>query len=175
MEAKRITTKEEMVQWAREVNNGLSTKQKCDYQDIWARSERDTLDKLFIESNGERNLIVCSVHNTMAYDEIEHLLKTWAVYQANKVVEKEMEACNNEWNKRQEVVTAQENALYDAKKSYWKRIIKLRRAMSNLVARNSYLQTDLDNCRKVNARLCRENGELKDKASRYDGIKSLLA
>lgn len=173
---KKIETKEDMLMWATAINNNpMSISEKCDFQDIWARSDRKTLDRLFIESNGSRNIIICSVHNTMSYEEVERLLKTWATDKANKIINTELETLTSDHMTKLNEVNRRENAINSCLKGYWKRIADLRRSNSELKRRNDANLTEIDRLRGL-LRTANENTRLyKEKADKYDTIKTLLA
>lgn len=172
---KKIETKEDMLAWANAINNHpMSISEKCDFQDIWARSDRKTLDRLFIESNGSRNIIVCSVHNTMSYEEVEHLLKTWAADKANKIINAEIETLTSDHMTKLNEVNRKENALNGCLKGYWKRIADLRKSNAELKRRNDAHLNEIDHLRGL-LRMANENSRLyKEKADKYDTIKALL-
>jgi hypothetical protein len=138
-----IQSKEDLVQWAKEVNNGLSIKQKPDYQDYYAHSTRADINKFFIEANGERALIVCSVHNCMAYEEVERLLTVLANHKARKVINEEIEyyanqgaARLNALNKDREIFEAEKRSFKESMKPYHKRLAALRKRNEFLEARH---------------------------------------
>jgi hypothetical protein len=63
LKIKHIASKEDLLAWARFINGGsYSLHDKCDLQDIYARSQRDDLDKFFIECEGDRKLVVPARH-----------------------------------------------------------------------------------------------------------------
>lgn len=170
----RIETKEELIAWATAVNQGLTLKEKCDYQDIWAHSNPETIKRLFLDCNGERSLIVHSVFNTMSYDAVEDLLKTWAVAKANKVVEEEIERHYKDINKRDGEVFKRELSLKDCLKGYWKRMSDIKTKVNALTRRNNYLTQANEELRKELSQLRHANFTLADKAEKYDAIKAAL-
>lgn len=171
---KRIESKEDMLRWAKEVNNGITIKQKCDYQDIWARSNREDLNKFFIENNGDRALILCSIHNTMAYDEIETLLLHLAKVKAQKIIDKEIEYYSTDYLKKLGDITKRENSLKDCLKGYWKRIALLRKSNIELRRRDTYRDQEISNYKERIRKLQSEVYEYKEKADKYDTMKRLL-
>jgi len=172
---KRIESKEDMVKWAREVNSGLTQKAKCDYQDIWAHSSRVDIDRFFIEANGDRKIIVCSVYNTMAYEEVEHLLTVLAKHKANKIIDKEIEEYNKVYDTRSYELLVREKAFSDCRKSYWKRIKSLRVKSEHLTTRTSWLESEVEEKREVIRRLQGEVLQHKTKARKFDELQSLLS
>ena len=178
---KTIETKEQLIQWAQEINRGLTTKQKCDYQDIFAHSAMDDIKRFFIESNGERNIILCSIFNTMAYDTVEMLLKHWAKVKAQNILDKEMEYVNAESINKLKILAVKENELtigintFEAcKKPIYKRLASMTRELK--VLRDKAEVTFENNCE-----LTKENRDLRhalkaaqEKGFKYDTIKALL-
>jgi hypothetical protein len=110
-----IKSKEDLVQWAREVNP--------DYQDYYMHSDLKAIDKWFIETNGDRKLILCSVFNTMSYDEVERLLLVWAKNKAQAIIDEEAESLNADYiakckalHDREIAILDRERAVYDLEK-----------------------------------------------------------
>jgi len=85
----KIENLEQFVTWAKEVNMGTTTARKCELQDIIARSNFENLKKLFCEAKYERDLILCSIYNTMSYQFVEDMLKALAKHMAQEIIEKE--------------------------------------------------------------------------------------
>ena len=106
-----IKSTEELVQWAKEVNQGLTTKQKPDYQDYYAHSAVKDIEKWFIETNGDRKLILCSVYNTMAYEEVERLMLAWAKHKAQAIIDQEAEFYANEYTAKVRALSDRETAV----------------------------------------------------------------
>lgn len=92
---KTITTKEDLLQWAKEVNFGVSLPRKCDLQDVYAHSKQSDIDRLLIECEADRKLIICSVYNCMAFGEVERLLNVLARHKCEKRMEIEYELLDN--------------------------------------------------------------------------------
>lgn len=173
---KRIETKEDMIKWATAINNGpMSAQDKCDYQDVWAHSERNTLDRLFIEANGSRNIIVCSVHNTMAYDELEHLLKVWAADKANKIINEEIERLTTDHMKRDKELSRKEAAFEEGKRTIYRKIKGLKRDSERLTRLNTDLLKRIEEYRNETFAANRHANEYERKANKYDAIKEALA
>jgi hypothetical protein len=156
-----IESKEDFVQWADEVNRGLTTKQKPDYQDYYAHSDQKDLGRWFVELNGKRNLILHSVLNTMAYEECERLMLAWAKHKAQGIIDQEAEELNNTHSKKMGELEAWKDDLRkfsdnlerrkgifeESKKPIHKRIETLRKTARDLkeenealVTRNQYLE-----------------------------------
>jgi len=172
---KQIETKEDMIKWATAINNGpVSITDKCDYQDVWAHSSRNLLDRLFIEASGSRNLIICSVHNTMAYEEVEHLLKTWATYQANKVIDRELELYLADHMKRETELHRKEQAFDEGKRTIYRRIKKLKQRTDRALEINAQLTKRIEQYRNDTNAANRHANEYEQKACKYDTIKAAL-
>jgi hypothetical protein len=173
---KRIETAADMMKWAKAINNNpMSTKDKCDFQDIWAHSQRDTLNKLFMEVNGDRKLVLCGVYNTMSYDEVEILLLHYAQTKGRKIVDDAIEYEMNDVNKLRGELFKKENSLRDCIKGYWKRMRALRLENIELKRREAYRLIENDKYRDQLRELRREMSELREKAEKYDTIKRAIA
>lgn len=171
MTISKIETKEDMINWANAVNSGMTISEKCDYQDIFAHSNIETINTLFMEMNRERRLILSSVYNTMAYETVESLLLHYAKTKGNKIVNDTIEDQMNQVNQMRLDVYTRENRLKDCLKGYWKRIKDLRTSNEELKRREaSYLQ-QIDSLRTQ----LRHAGIYKVKSDKYDAIKGLLA
>lgn len=111
---KRIETKEDMLQWAREANSGVTIQRKCDLQDVYAHSAVADLDAAFIAAEGERKLIICAVNNTMAFEEVERLLVVLAKHKAaaeREALYAEVDAYTAEVTKREVHLANLENTI----------------------------------------------------------------
>jgi hypothetical protein len=104
-----IKSKEDLVQWAREVNP--------DYQDYYMHSDLKAIDKWFIETNGDRKLILCSVFNTMSYDEVERLLLVWAKNKAQAIIDEEAESLNADYIAKCKALHDREIAILDRERT----------------------------------------------------------
>jgi len=139
---KRIESKDDFIKWAKEINAGITEKRKCDMQDIYAYSGRNDLDRFFIESEGERKLIICGVNNIMAFEEVEHLLNILARHKCNK----QMEAEYKELDRRDAALAARERAQQDSRKPYHKKLRELQDTINRLSLANHNLT---ENCSRV--------------------------
>ena len=176
LEIKRIESKEDMLKWARAINNNpLSIAEKCDFQDAWARSNYKDLERFFMECNGDRKLVLCGVYNTMSYDEVERLLLHYAKTKGNEIVNKAYDSEMVEVNKMRSDVFKRESTLKDCLKSYWKRIASLRKDNASLRAQVERMSTVRQEMLATINMLNKQRDELKSKADKYDSIKSLLA
>lgn len=161
--------------WANAINNNpMSISEKCDFQDIWGHSDRKTIDRLFIEANGSRSLIICSVHNVMAYDEVEHLLKTWATDKANKIINAELETLTADHIKKYNEVVRQENTLKEGKRAIYRKIASLNDRQARMDRQKTELLKRLEECRQETRSAKQEIKEYREKAAKYDAIKQAL-
>lgn len=171
---KKIETTEDMIFWAKNVNNGLSTAQKCNYQDTWGHSNPDTLKKLFIECESDRALIICSLHNTMSYDTVQDMLFHLARTKAQKIVDEEIEHYNNELIKKEKDLTERKASFTDCLKSYWKRIKDLRNEVTRINKDKERAYDISIQLRRENADLRKEMQQYKKDAENFKMIKGLL-
>jgi septal ring factor EnvC (AmiA/AmiB activator) len=169
---KKIETVNELLAWAQRINNRSYTiKEKCDLQDIYARSQRTVLDKLFIEAESERKLVICSVNNVMAFDEVEHLLDVLAKHKARK----QWEIDNAEIEKRYSELSHKEYTFEQAVKSNEKTFANLTDQLRHKDSTIEMLQNACSEHRNTIHDLRLEMEENKVKAENYDEIKRRLA
>lgn len=174
----RIETKQDMIQWATEINNGLGTMDmatKCNYQDVWGHSEYNTVKNLFCSLNGERALIAQSIFNVMGYDALEDMVRNLAKSKAQQIIDDEMNYYNKEYEARDKALSSREAALKDSLKTYWKRITSLKETIAALKTKNDALIQRNEELHKVNASHHAKIAENQFKADSYDTIKRLLA
>jgi hypothetical protein len=172
---KKIETKEDMILWANAINSHpVSIAEKCDFQDIWGHSDRKTIDRLFIEANGSRSLIICSVQNVMAYEEVEHLLKTWATDKANKIINAELETLTADHIKKYNEVVRQENTLNEGKRAIYRKISSLKDLHERLTRQNADLLKRIAEYRQETRAAKQQCLEYEEKAAKYDAIKQAL-
>lgn len=178
LELKRITNAADLLQWAAYINNtwialdgcrGMMP--KCDLQDIYARSSREALDQAFIDCGSERRLVICSVNNIMAFEEVEHLLQVLARHKVGQ----ERKELYTEYDEKDAWLCGRERALKESMKPYHKRMAELRK-------RNEFLERSFSEIRAREVSLVedaraarREVRELQAKADKYDSIRELLA
>jgi hypothetical protein len=167
----RIETADDLLKWARTVNSNLQSAAICDLQDVYAHSQTETIDRLFIECKGDRALIICSVRNAMAFEEVERLLKVLAQHKVKAM----MEAEYAEFDKRLVELVKRERIFEECKKPIHKKI-------HELTANTQWLELNLDRARKDEAVAMERTRhweslyrEAQEKAAKYDNIKSLLA
>jgi chromosome segregation ATPase len=174
---RRLENEADMIRWAEDINSGIAhdIQVKCDYQDIWAHSGYNELEKMFIASEDKRSLIVCSMLNVLHYDEVERMLKALYKQKANKIINDTIDDWNKEYDKRSRELSDKEARFNDAKKTYWKRITDMKRKINNLTFDKERMQTDLNHCYEKNNRLLCEMAELRAKAAKYDTIKAAIA
>lgn len=135
MSLRTITNSAEFMAWAREVNQGLHTPAKiADWQDVYAHSKRGVLDSLINNSDVDLRLIMCSIYNTMGYDEVEHMLQVRAAFKVQVQINKEYEELDRKTAKAEEDLNRQrlellqrEDRLKNAVKSINKRVEKWRK------------------------------------------------
>ena len=171
---KTIESKEDMISWAKTINMGVTIKQKCDLQDVWAHSNPDKLKTMFMELNGERRLVLSGVYNTMSYEAVEELLLHYAKTKGNKSVNDEIEREMTEINKMRSDIFKRENSLQDCLKGYWKRISDLRRSNDELKRRDTMRMETIANLQAQLRYARNEALEYKARADKYDRIKSAL-
>jgi len=173
---KRIESVEDMVKWATDINNGVGTleKTRCDYQDTWAHSTKEDLERFYLEANGKRNLITCSVNNVMGYDAVEALLLCWATSKANKIIDTELQEMNETYDKRSGELREKETAFAECRKGYWKRIATMQRTIDNQNAKAGYRERELKECRERNKVLIGYAHQAQDKAEQLDKLKAIL-
>jgi len=175
---KTITNKEDMIKWATEINSGIGTMnaaKKCEYQDIWGHSSVGDIKKAFIEANGNRALITCSMHNVLGWEPIEELVKELAAHKANKIINEAIDAEMVEVNKMRSDIYKRESSLNDCIKGYWKRMRDLRRDNERLRSENARLQKANGNLWQTVMEHKNNAEKYQEKSNKYDTIKSLLA
>lgn len=147
---RKIETKEQMLEWAKEIN--FLNPIKCDMQDIYAHSKREDLDRFFIELEGERKLVICSVNNVMAFEEVEHLLSVLAkhkVSQQMKIEYKELDERISEFESTKNDYTEMNEKIVE-------------------------IEIELNGSRKEYNKLYTDSRVWKEKARKYDAIKEAL-
>jgi chromosome segregation ATPase len=173
---RQIETAADLMQWADAVNTGILNIPKCDMQDIYARSQQETIDKLFIEST-ERALILCSVYNTMSYDEVERLLKVLAHSKVQKQMQLEYAELDERIKEIDNRAAAQANREHEFKnmmKPYHKRLETLKRDNAQLERHIKQLADQEQNA-VMNMRAAKqETYEYRAKAEKYDAIRAAL-
>jgi len=161
---KTIQTIDDFMAWAREINSGISLARKCDMQDIYAHSKQSDINKLFIDSNTDRKLVLCSVYNVMAYDEVERLLKVLAKHKTKELIEAGHEELNKEWFE----IRKGQAALLEAKRHIYKKINELEKTNARLKAKLNSMSAFVDeSIIKIK--------EYKSKALKFDRLKKLLS
>ena len=160
----RIETIEDLMEWAKEINSGVTVARKCDLQDVYAHSKQSDIDRLFLDDGTDRRLVLCSVYNTMAYGEVERLLKVRGKSLLNKMIREEQDSLDRQYSE----LSSRESTFESAKKHIYKRIADLNTEKANLQKQNSRFRELYHKEQK------RANLNEKD-AKRYQQIKSLLA
>jgi len=77
----RIETSADLMLWCNEVNSG-NNKYMCDLQDIFTRSEQSVIRDLFLESDGQKELIIFAIGKAMGNEQQFRYMKSWARKQA---------------------------------------------------------------------------------------------
>lgn len=167
---KRIETKEDLLTWAKTINHGIAQKAKCDFQDVYARSQEADLNKFFLECVGDRALILCSVYNTMAYDEVERLLKVLVDHKLHM----QMAIEYAELDKRETDLFTRERAFNDSKKAYHKRLEDLRKANESLEYTLARMKSREVSHAEQSRRIQEENQKYQEKSGLYDTIRLCL-
>jgi predicted RNase H-like nuclease (RuvC/YqgF family) len=161
---KTIQSVKDLIEWAEEINRGVSISRKCDMQDIYAHSQQLAIDKYFIAAEGQRRLIICSVNNTMAFEEVERLLKVLAKHHVNSLLNQEQDDLDAAWRKLAE----EKNAFENAKKQIYRKITWLNETINGLAK-------TVDFCKKERIELSNKLAEFKEKAKKFDALKKILA
>ncbi|HNS55597.1 MAG TPA: hypothetical protein PKO34_00970 [Smithellaceae bacterium] len=172
---KFIETTEQLIAWAKEVNNGVSLSRKCDLQDIIGHSNTERLKELFISANGSRNLITCSFYNTMSYDFVEEMLLALAKHKAQALIDKESERLETEWTERFVLLEKREERLKDGKTVIYKKIATLKNTLARLESKLEREKDENAVLRKKKMELSGEVERLSADAKRFNIIKSLLS
>lgn len=171
---KQINTVEDLIRWATIVNQGLTIQKKCDMQDVYAHSGYNELLEMFMQCNN-RKLVLCSVYNTMGYDEVERLLKHFAKQKGMEVADKEINERLNNISKREVELFQKEQTFKECHKSYWKRMKQLKDRNQLLENHNIKLMQKEEKARKQIQELNLELKTFKEKAEKYDTLKQLLS
>ncbi len=182
---KRIENEGELIDWAFIVNGGLTTSQICDAQDIYARSEQQVLDRLWIDLDtyhrGDRGLVISSVYNAMGYDEVERLLKLRAKNMAMKIIEKEMDDVNQIYNDNAVKIQKKEAELerkietFDTcKKAVYKKLARMRERLEYQEKTLNLLRTEQKEILGLNRQYKDIAAVYEKKARLFDKIKEAL-
>jgi hypothetical protein len=111
----------------------------------------------------------------MAYDEVEHLLKTWATDKANKLINDEIERYMVDHMKRENELLRKERAFEDGKRTIYRRIKELKQRTERALEINAQLTKRIDQYRNDANAANRHANEYEQKAAKYDTIKAALA
>jgi len=156
---KSIQSKDDFLAWAREINQGVSLSRKCDLQDVYAHSKVADIDKFFIECNGDRKLIICSVNNCMAFEEVERLLTVLAKHKVNEMVREEQAELDKSWR---EVADAQGE------------VGRLKSKVAELETRINVYQVEVARINKIAWDYQVKANEYRINSEKFDTLKSLL-
>jgi hypothetical protein len=158
-----IGTEQDFLRWAQEINSGVTIARKCDMQDIYAHTPQNTITSLFLASN-DRKLLLCSIYNTMAYDEVERLLKELARQKTNELLREEQDDLDTHYA----LIQTREVALIEAKRAIYRKISDLEKANRRQAERIEKLEINLLSAKERNKRL-------EASARKFDLIKKVLA
>lgn len=172
---KRIETPADLIQWANEINQTIghmTAGKKADLQDVYARSTEAQIDAAFLadENKHARKLIVCSVNNIMAFEEVERLLNVLARHKCIK----QAEIDEVEYQRRMNEIHARENAFREAQKPIHKKIRTLKDRIATLERHNEQLSLLANNWREQLNGAIHHANLFEKKAAKYDAIKKAL-
>ena len=170
----KIENLQELEEWAKEVNMGVTTKRKCDLQDVIGRSSMETLKKLFIAANGSRDLILCSLYNTMSYQVVEEMLHHLANHRAQEIIEKEENRLNNEWNEKYALLNKEGNKINESRKTIFKKIRQQRERLLQLESKNNNRKNRIKQLEKEKWQMTENICKLSENSAKYEAIKNLL-
>ncbi len=170
----RIETLREFKEWAKEVNMGVTTKRKCELQDVIGRSSMEKLKELFVAANGSRDLILCSLYNTMSYQVVEEMLHYLANHKAREIIEKEEDRLNSTWNERFGKFNKTEHAFNESRKAIFKKIRQMRERLLRLESKNNSLQDRIEQLEKEKREMTETICRLSENSAKYETIKKLL-
>jgi len=171
----KIENIEQLIAWAGFINKGfLTLENKCELQDIYAHSGYNELAEMFMQCK-DRKLVLCSVYNTMGYDEVERLLKHFAKQKGKEIVNREMETQLETLDKREIELLKKEQAFKDCRKSYWKRINKLQTKLTITLRENEGKEMAIQCLFKEIAEYKKRLKKYQEKAEKFDTIKNSLA
>lgn len=166
----KIEKMDDLIRWATYINGKILTNgERADLQDIYARSDVQTLKGL-IRNCDQMPLVACSVHNVMGWDAVAGIIKTLAGKKAQEIIDKEIEAVV----KREIEVVKRENVLSDSKKYIYKRLARKDWEIDDLKDEVSRLKTrneDILNRSNENYRDAMNN---EIKAKKWDQLQALI-
>ena len=146
---KQIESETDLMQWAASVNHSVKM---CDLQDVYARSDVKLLKKWFNESSqNDRELLVFSIQKCMGSACLLDLVRCYARFQANMLIEQEQEEINAQWS----TVLTEKNAIAQ-------REIELSSTIESLTADVNHLNDVLETTRDDKNHLYQRNMELID-------------
>lgn len=157
---KRIQSKQDFLAWANEINRGVSLSRKCELQDVYGHSTVAEIDQAFIDADGDRALIICSVTNNQSFGEVERLLKVLAKHKVNELLKQEQDELDKSW----------------------KEVAKEKSEVAEMQNRIDYLETRIgvyqSEVTRINQLACEykiKSEEYKTKAEKFDALKAILA
>ena len=94
----RIETQTDFIMWNNYVNQPKPI--LCDLQDIFSRSNEQTLINLFIDQNrNDRELTVFTIQKCMGSETLMRFIRVYIMREAEKYIESESAEINSGWNK----------------------------------------------------------------------------
>jgi len=174
MDIRKIESPREFKEWAEEVNMGVTLKRKCELQDVIGRSSMEKLKELFVAANGSRDLILCSLYNTMSYQVVEEMLHHLANHKAREIIAKEEDRLNSTWNERFGKFNKTEHAFNESRKAIFKKIRQMRERLSQLENKNNNLNNKVKQLEKEKWQMTETIRRLSENSAKYETIKKLL-
>lgn len=115
LEFKNITTKEELIKWAKAVNECTDIQVKCALQDVFGHSNYRLLKKSYLEACecGESALVTFAIYKNQSEDIFFDFLNEYSGHKAEQVI-----------LQSEERVSAREAILREGKRAIYKRIRK---------------------------------------------------
>ncbi len=96
---KRIESKEDMLQWSKEVNLVCKPGGMCDLQDIFARSAAKELKTYFIDmTQNEKELLVFSISKAMGSNTLFEFIKSYSNHRVQIQLNAESEENEKHWS-----------------------------------------------------------------------------
>ncbi len=118
-----------------------------------------------------RQLFFWANSNTLGMDSFLDILKqTYITRKVEDMLEKEDNRQCAQWDK----LTKAQNIFRDCKRSYWKRIAKMRAKVLDLTGAVAHYRARNTRLDEANTRLIAYNRQLKDKADKFDKLQALL-
>lgn len=135
----KIENSIDLFKWSESVNHALNNK-ICDYQDIFARSDIQTLKDAFLKNSlnqNDFNLVIFSIQKAMGSEVIVDFMRFYAKHKAEKYIQAESDNLDRRFN---EIVKRE--------KDFELRREQLEATIKNLEHRNAELKKDNSNMTK---------------------------